>query len=465
VLLTGDVRSLDPNAEVEQLTDAVLSNVYEPLVDLDEGLKPRPVLAESWEHPQPERWRFRLRKNVRFHDGSPLTAETVRAAIEGVRNAPAQAEASQFLNDVRDVVVVDAGTVDIVTHGPRALLANLSFLHVTKPNSAGAFPPLAGTGPYRLRERREGEYVSMERWDDYWGPRPEFGFAAFEPVASPEERLLRVERQDADIAYAIPPELASVPRPGVRIARGAGLTVMYLGFAMAPSPDNPFTDRRVRKAFHLAIDRDELLRRVLHGTGAVPTQPIAPRVFGFNPDLGAPTYDPARSRRLLADAGHAGGLKVRLDYPHGREPAARLLQEQLARVGVQVELVGLDRGVLWEQASRSSLFFAGWDCSTGESSEFFQFCLHTPRDGYGAANYGGFSHPRIDQIVETNAAVLDQRRRQELLQEAAGIVMEELPVLPLYVEDDIFAVRAGLTFPPRADNALRLGDVRSVLTR
>jgi peptide/nickel transport system substrate-binding protein len=208
-----------------------------------------------------------------------------------------------------------------------------------------------------------------------------------------------------------------------------------------------------------------MLRRVLHGTGAVPTQPIAPRVFGFNPDLPPPPYDPAQSRKLLAEAGHAKGLRVRLDYPHGRDAAAWLLQEQLARVGVTVDAHGLDRGELWEQASRSSLFVAGWDCSTGESSEFFQFCLHTPRGAHGAANYGGFSNARIDEIVETNAAVLDQRQRQALLQEAAGIAMEELPVLPLYVEDDIFAVRSGLTFPSRADNALRLGDVRSVLTR
>ena len=156
---------------------------------------------------------------------------------------------------------------------------------------------------------------------------------------------------------------------------------------------------------------------------------------------------------------------MRLDYPHPREPAARLLKEQLARVGVTVELVGLDRGDLWERASRSSLFIAGWDCSTGESGEFFQFCLHTPRDSYGAANYGGFSNARIDEIVETNAAVLDQRQRQALLQEAATIAMEELPVLPLYVEDEIYALRAGLTFPARADNALRLGEVRSILTR
>jgi peptide/nickel transport system substrate-binding protein len=465
ILTTTDVRTLDPNAEVEQTTDAVLSNVYEPLVDLDEGLEPRPVLAESWEHPQPERWRFRLRKNVRFHDGSPLTAETVRSAFESVRKAEAQAEAAQFLNDVRDVVVVDAGTVDLVTSGPRALLASLSFLHVTKPNAAGAFPPLAGTGPYRLKERREGAYLSMERWDDYWGPRPEFAFATYEPIASAEDRLTRVERHQADIAFAIPPDLARWPRPGVRIARGTGLTVVYLGFGMAPGRDNPFTDRRVRRAFHLAIDRHEMLRRVLHGTGALPTQPVAPRVFGFDPELPVPRADTGASRRLLAEAGHGHGLKVRLDYPFGRDAAASLAKEQLARVGVTVELNGLERGVLWEQASRSSLFLAGWDCSTGEAGEFFQFCLHTPRGAYGAANYGGFSNRRIDEIVETNAAVLDQRQRLALLQEAARIAMSELPVLPLYVEDDIYALRAGLTFPARADNALRLGQVRTIVAR
>jgi peptide/nickel transport system substrate-binding protein len=127
----------------------VLSNVYEPLVDLDANLRPLPVLARSWENPQPERWRFRLRPDVRFHDGTPLTAEAVRTAIEALRAGAAPAEAAQFLNQVREVAVVDPLTLDLVTREPRALLASLSFFHVTKPNAAGRFPPFAGTGPYR----------------------------------------------------------------------------------------------------------------------------------------------------------------------------------------------------------------------------------------------------------------------------------------------------------------------------
>jgi peptide/nickel transport system substrate-binding protein len=443
----------------------VLSNVYEPLVDLGADLRPRPVLARSWEHPQPERWRFRLRPDVRFHDGTPLTAETVRTAIEALRTGAAPAEAAQFLNQVREVSVVDSLTLDLVTREPRALLASLSFFHVTKPNAAGRFPPLAGTGPYRLKELQEGRHVSVERWDEYWGPRPQVGFAAFVPVASAAERLARVERGEADVAAGVPPELARAhDSRSVDVVRGPGLTVMYLGFGLRPDTQGPFTDVRVRRAFHLAIDRGELLRRALDGTGSVATQPVAPRVFGFNPRLPAPVHDPAEARRLLAAAGQASGLRIRLDHPDDRYRAARVLQEQLARVGVTLDLAGMERGELWERAADSALFFAGWDCATGEASEFFEFGLHTPGRGYGGANYGGFSHRRLDEIVETNTAALDPRVRQGLLQEAAFIAMEELPVLPLYVEDDIYAVRHGLLIPPRADNALRLADVRVIST-
>ena len=111
-------------------------------------------------------------------------------------------------------------------------------------------------------------------------------------------------------------------------------------------------------------------------------------------------------------------------------------------------------------AGKSDLFLNGWDCSTGEASEFYEFCLHTPRGQYGKGNYGGYSNPEIDTIAETNAAILDQRARRRLLQRAAVIAMDDLPVLPLWVRDDVYGVRTELTFPLRADAAVRVADVR-----
>jgi peptide/nickel transport system substrate-binding protein len=461
VLLAADILSLDPNREIEQVTDSVLANVFEPLVGFDEELEARTILAESWEHPAPERWRLHLRRGVTFHDGVPLTPELVRDALLHIKDAPSE-EAAQFLSEVRDIAVAPDNAVDIVTAQPRAILANLPGLYISKRNSASDFPPLVGTGPYRLTAWKAGEQVVLERWPGYRGPAPVFRSVTFVPVPDGGERLARLAAGRADIVYAVPPGEGRREPPGVRFLSRPGLTVYYLGFNLRDLPTNPFRDQRVRQALHIAIDREEMLERGLTGKGAVATQPVAPPVFGYDPDVPRPLHDPVRARRLLAEAGHPRGFRARLDLATARLPVARVLQEQLRAVGVELDLNPLEQGGVHQLAAagKSDLFLIGWDCSTGEASEFYEFCLHTPAGQYGKGNYGGYSNPEIDAIAETNGAILDQRARRRLLQKAAVIAMEDLPVLPLWVRDDVYGVRADLTFRLRADAAVRLADVR-----
>lgn len=461
VLLAFDVISLDPNRSVEISTDSVLASAYEGLVALDENLRPQPRLAESWEHPTPERWRFHLRRNLRFHDGTPVTAAMVRDALLRVRDEGGL-DAAQFLAQAQEITAPDEGTVEIATREPRALLSSLSFVYVTKPNASGAFPPFLGTGPYRLAERVVGQEIRLARFDGYWGATPEFGELLMRPVPEAGERLRLLQRGDADIAYGMTPELAERQGPGLRFLHQPGLGVFYLGFDVRERPGNPFADRRVREAFHLALDREAIVHQVLRGRGVVPTQPVAPLVLGFEPDLPAPRHDPAQAMRLLAEAGHGKGLSVRLDFPRARSEVARLVQEQLDRVGVKLALNPLPADGVHDLAKQgqSSFFLAGWSCSSGEAGEFFEFCLRTPRKGLGAGNYGFYSNPRLDAMSETNTALLDARERQAVLREAARIVMHDLPLLPLFIEDDIFGVREGLLVKPRADGEIRLAEVK-----
>ena len=460
LLLASDILTLDPNQEAEAVTDSVLFNVYEPLVGLDEDLKFRMVLAESYEHPSPERWRFRLRKGVRFHDGTPLTAQAVRDAFLGVRQGLRQ-ESSLFLSQIREIVVVSTDTLDLVTREPRAILASLPFLYVTKKAPSGGF---LGTGPFRLSSWTRGEKVRLERFDDYWAGRAQFATADFVPVPVAEERLARLQRGEGDIAYGLSPEQAARPVSGVKFVRRPSLSVFFIAIDVRPRPGNPYTDVRVRRALHLALDRQAFVSVPLLGTGAVATQPIAPPVFGYNPEIAPPVRDLAAARRLLAEAGHPNGFHTRLDFAAGRQPFANLIRDQLAEVGITVELHGLGFEELYFRAEKglSPLVLAGWGCSTGVSSEFFEYCLHTPTQGYGIGNYGGYSSRAIDQIAETNADVLDQRKRQAMLQQAAAIAMEDLPILPLFVEDDIYGARPGIAFKPRVDSEIRLLDVRRV---
>jgi peptide/nickel transport system substrate-binding protein len=459
LLIAQDILSADPNREVETITDSVLFNVYEPLVGFDEQLGIRPMLAESWEHPRPEQWRFRLRKNARFHDGTPLSAALVRDALVALRDSR-DMEAAEFLSPVSEITLVDDLTLDLVTAEPRALLANLGVVYITKKNTQ-AFPPLAGTGPYRLREWVPGARVSLERFDGYYGAPPSFAQVVFTPRTDPQERLRLVREGKADIAYDAPPEGAARPDAGVRFVHRQGVRVYYLGLNLRANARNPFGDVRVRRALHLALNRPRLVGTALLGYGAVATQPAPPQAFGFDPGLPEPQPDPLRARALLSEAGYPNGFKARLDVFSERLPVARLVREDLASIGVELELNAVGKNEVYRlaNAGESDLFLASWSFSSGEASEFYEACLHTPSAGYGYNNYGGYSNARLDAIAEKNAAILDPVQRRDQLQRAAVLAMDELPVIPLYVGADIYALSGAITFKPRADGEIWLPDV------
>ena len=308
ILLPGQVLSLDPNREMDMITDSVLFNVFEPLVGIDDKLRIRTMLAESWENPRPEQWRFHLRRNVRFHDGTPLTASLVRDVFLEVRRSP-EFEASNFLTPVEDIVVIDEHTLDFITHRPRLLLTNLTTVYVTKRSAGGGFPPLVGTGPYQIREWSPSTRVELARYAGYWGAPPEFGEVAFESVPDAGQREARLVAGKADIIFRAPHTLAARVAPGVRFVHRKGVTVFYLGVNLRKRQGHPLDDLRVRRALHLGLDREALVRQFLHGLGSVATQPIPPDVFGYNPELPEPRRDLVQARRLLEEAGQTRGFK------------------------------------------------------------------------------------------------------------------------------------------------------------
>jgi peptide/nickel transport system substrate-binding protein len=216
----------------------------------------------------------------------------------------------------------------------------------------------------------------------------------------------------------------------------------------------------VRHALHLALDREEIVQRVYKGMAAVASQPVAPPVFGFNTRLPAPRPDLSAAARLLAEAGYARGFRTRLVISTARLELARLIAKQWRRVGVELGIDGVpsaDVGLV--AAGGVPLYLLGWDCSTGEASEAYEFLLHTPDARYGRGNYGRYSNTVLDSIAEVNSAILDPLKRRRLLEEAASLVMHDLPILPLFVSEDIYGVREGIRYRPRTDNQVRLAAV------
>lgn len=463
VLIPDDILSLQPNKQFEVTTDSVLFNVYEPLVGFDKDLNLQPVLAESWENPRPEQWRFHIRKNVYFHDGSLLTAKTVRESLISVKASTDQ-DTSNFLNSLEDISIIDPYTISITTAKPFAILSKLPFIYITKQNSKGDFPPLAGTGPYVITKWNKGKNVQLEAWKRYWGSKPTFIHITFEPVSNSARRVERLKSGTADIIYGVPPLPSMDQSKSVQFARRPGLTVYYVGFNLREKPDNPYRDIRVRQAMNLAINRKRIVDGVLLGNGAIASQPVAPFVFGYDPELQIAKQNLEQAKQLMKEAGYEHGFKAKLDYNNSRHQIAEMIQQDLEAINIDLTLNGLSQSSIYNmaEAGQTDLFLIGWECGSGDASEFFEFCLHTPGQHYGLGNYGNYSNPEIDQISEGNSKIVDERQRKALLQRAAQIAMEELPVLPLVVEDDIYGMRSHIQFEPRADSEIKLIDVNYV---
>jgi peptide/nickel transport system substrate-binding protein len=350
------------------------------------------VLAQSWENPRPNEWRFHLRENVRFHDGSYLTPQAVKDALENVMRSQ-NLDTNLFLNTIQDIRAIDDRIISIITEKPFAMLSRVPFIYISKRNSQKSFPPLFGTGPYRLISWRKGQSVRLIRWENYWEKRPPFQEVTFMPVAQAKERMEQLRRGSVDIVYSVPADLTS-EMPNVHFARRPGLTVYHLGFDLRPVPGNPFSDPRVRKAIHAALDRESIVKKVLHGYGTVPSQPVVPFVFGYNPSLPRPSQNLSLAKNLLAEAGYPTGIHARLDLIAARLPAARLIQNDLKKIGIDIDLNLITMKQIYDlgEQGKTNFYLIGWDCTSGDASEFYEFCAHTRDQKYGRGNYGYYSN-------------------------------------------------------------------------
>lgn len=451
-------QGVDPHAHDRLSTFAVLSHIYEPLVASDAGMAIVPALASRWESPDPLTWIFHLRDGVTFASGRALTADDVVATLERLRGKE-DLQMSGYATDVAIVEAIDPRTIRLRTSQPTAtLLSKLRFVLIVPRGFDAAAPP-DGTGPYRLAERRDGDRVRLVAREGYWGPRPALAEVVFRE-RGPREAIADFVSGDSQLVQSTPKELATAV-PGVRdgqLVRQSSLFVKYLGFDLA-DPDvggakNPFRDVRIRRAIHLAIDRSRLVKEL--STFAVPaSQPVPPFVVGFNPALAEPTRDLAEARRLLAEAGHPDGLDVTLTTSTRFSDAAQAVANLLAGAGIRVRVEALPLSEYDERIEQRnvSMFLAQFGCLSGEAGEVLEKGIHTPDPArhIGTMNYGRYSNPALDQKIEAAAKVPSLVDRRDALQHLIAEIMKELVWVPLYNDQDVFAIRKPYVWKPRND--------------
>jgi peptide/nickel transport system substrate-binding protein len=468
-----DLDSLDPGHRNRLSDFSILTSFYEPLVATDANLSARPALAQRWSNPDALTWTFELRPGVRFHDGSLLGAEDVVWSFERLRAEPGL-ELAGHVSAIASVRARGERTVELRTTQPVAILLNkLRFVLIVRRGESGAKlrERVNGTGPYRLAGLEPGREMRLERNEAYWGVHPDLREVRLLLNRAPAEALedLLSGRSDFVQSNAKATEEALRGRSGFVLRKQGSVSVKFLFVALnrEDSRDvvggtNPFRDVRVRRALSLAIDRAELARRL--SAPAIPmSQLVPPGIFGHDPALKALRHDPVEARRLLAEAGWPNGFSLELAARGLFAEAAGIVAEMISEVGIRARVRALPEAA-WFRAMHGGLLtltISRYGCPTGDASDLFENALRTwdPAKRTGLNNYARYSSPEVDRLTDLAGRTLEMSRRQGALREATARALEDLPVIPLYVDQDLYAFREGVAWTPRNDNFLIAAEI------
>src|SRR3954453_16024745 len=367
----GELKSLDPYSLNETFTHGMLGNVYEGLTKRDKDLKIIPGLAERWEVVEPTRWRFYLRKGVKFQNGENFTADDVVFSAERSFK-PASDIKTRIQPAGTKAVKVDDYTVDFVLPSPNPILhyewdtwyiiskkwAEANGSAEPQPQAGQQMSHAAlhanGTGPFIITEHQAGVKTVFKPNPNWWGkPEHNFDEVIFTTIANDATRVAALLSGDVDWADPIPlQDVARVDASGIaQVLQGPELRTIFLGFDQYRDElkysnikgKNPFKDVRVRKAVYLAIDENAIADKVMRKEATPSALMISPLLFPLSKDFVRPKADPAEAKKLLAEAGYPNGFEVTMDCPNDRyvndEAICQAITAMLARVGVKINLL------------------------------------------------------------------------------------------------------------------------------
>ena len=458
-------------------------HVYEPLLVQDAQMQPTPGLAESWRATAPDAWELTLRPGVTFSDGSPLMAEDVAFSIRRAQTIEGLRTYRAYLNDIAAVEAAGPLTVRLRTRAPAAQLPfNLPTIGIVSARAAAGATAEAynggraavGTGPYRWTP---GQDVVLERNPAYRGPAEPWQRVTFRAIPNDSARVAALLAGDVDVADAVPASLyPRLQQDGkAKLLTTTSVFMLYIALdrrettPQATGPDgkplarNPLNDHRVRQAMDHALNRRGIAERAMEG-GAVPASQFMPAGFdGHDPSLQPAAYDPALSRRLLAEAGFPDGFGLTLsclnDRFAGDVQTCQAAAQMLTAVGIRTKVDAMPGAVFFRRAkgangeSEFSAFMLGFGTASGLATSALSSNLQTrnPALGQGASNDGQYSNPEFDRLLAEATATLDGARRLALVQQATRLAMEDQAILPVFHIKAAWGLRRGLDMPPRGD--------------
>ena len=492
--LQAQVTAMDPHYHNLSPNNSLLIHIFEPLVKRDANQKLVPGLATSWRAVDDLTWEFKLRPNVKFHDGSPFTAEDVVFTYSRAPNVPnSPSSFATFVKPIVETKVVDPLTIVFRTATPHVLLpSDLASVYIVSKrhgekaatedyNSGKA---AIGTGPYKFAEYIPNQRVVLKANYGYWGGEEPWDKITFKILTNAAARVAALLSGDVQMIESVPTaDIAKLSKdPNVSLFDKVSNRVIYVHMNQStdksppyvfdksgkPLERNPFRDARVRKALSLAINRDAISERIMEKKG-VPAGQLLPDVFyGTSRKLKPPKYDPAAAKKLLAEAGYPNGFALTIHGPNNRyindDKIAQAIAQFYTRIGLDVKVETMPANVYFNKATALEFGYMllGWGTESGEQGSAMRSLLATrnPEKGMGVNNRGRYSNADFDRVLEQALVTMDDKKREALIQQAAEIVMGDTGLIPIHYEVSTWATRKGYKYTARTDQYTLASDLR-----
>lgn len=481
--LSADVTSMDPHWNNSGPNNAIALHVFESLVFMDRNARYIPGLALSWKPVNPTTWEVKLRPNVKWHDGTPFTSADVKASLERpekLTNSPGSF--TSYTKPIARIDTPDALTVRLTMDVPNyANLANdlnsvpimpkriAATLSQTEFDSGKA---MVGTGPFRFVRFARGHEIVMERNPDYWGPKPVWDRAIFRIVTDSGARTAALLSGDLDVIESVPSaDLQRLKKDArFRIEQQVSWRTIFWQMDQwrddppfvtdrngKPLGKNPFKDARVRAAISHALNRDAIVSRIMEGLAVPASSIVSPQIFG-HPGTKPDAYDPKRAKELLAQAGFAEGFGLTLHATNNRylndAAVAQATASMLTRIGIQTKVETMPVAAYFTRARQGEFAFQmlGWGSAAADVALRSITGTPNPERGFGTWNWGRYSNPQLDKMIETALTTVSSvQAREDNAKAAARFALENHAIVPSHSQLAMWAMRKDIRYEARTD--------------
>ena len=465
VAVASTFTSMDPYDANDTLSQAVAKSFYQGLMGFDKSMKMIPVLADSYSASKDGlSYTFKLKKGVKFHDGTDFNAAAVKATFDRVTNPDNKLKRYTLYKNIAKTEALDANTVRFTLVEPFSAFINslahpsaviISPAALTKYGSKGIAQNPVGTGPFKFVEWKATDYLKVSKWDGYWKKGyPKVDSITWRPVVDNNSRSAIMQTGEANFTYPVPYEQTELlkSKPNLEVTAAPSIVHRYLSLN---TQQKPFDNPKVREALNYAINKEALVKVVFNGY-AIPAEGVIPKDVAFSTKLGPWPYNPVKARELLKEAGYPNGFETTLWSAFNHSTGQKIIQfvqQQLGVVGVKAQVLALEAGQRtervesWQDPATAPvrMYYVGWSASTGEADWALRPLLASESFPPKSFNTAYYKNDAVDADIAKALLTTDTAEKTKLYADAQQRIWKDAPWVFLVTEQLVSARTKNLT--------------------